>query len=1023
MSKKPFELIYPEHGAQAFSTKITSLDEYSLYAAQPIVPITQQDEFEKNVQRSCTTFEKTEYQHFVQHYISRRSPYKSLLLFHGLGTGKSCSSITIAEALLTDHSQNEEPRILVVSSSALQESFKDQIFASTRFLEFGDSILENQCTRDTYRKLVHGTTDREVIRKRIQQLIQKRYEFITYDGLKSYSEKRKLEPIKHKLIIVDEAHNLRQSEKQKNETQKAAAKALVKLIEKGEDNRLILLSATPMYNEPDEIFWLLSLLIKNDKRSNILQKPELYHLFNIQSIQDDKAFQLLKELANEYISYVRGTNPFTFPVRLSPVINGDQIIKDAWAKDILDGLIPTKLGTSQKGMLYETDITEGDTDTEGESSETIEKSTNKLTVLLQLANITYPNDTRGSNGFKTVFNRRESPQFQVEYKKGYENLLAPVPEKLGDIASKMFKICNYIQNAEGIVVIYSQFVWAGVIPLSIALEHMGFKRYMSPNNSQNMLILTPQQQSNAQTLNVPYAKYKDIRFPSYCILSSDNSDVMGNTKIHEILQAVNHPNNKNGSRVKVVLMTPIAAEGLNFKNAREIHVLDPWYHMNRLEQVIGRTIRTCSHSGLPIEERNVTVYLHTTVPTDSHKKGETVDVHAYKIAARKLFEIHRAETTIRNSALDCDLMKNINYYPKDIFQFTIQMKTSQNKQLVYSFGDDPTMKPSCVETTISKRSLNLPMYEENVENLIPTIIQKIKRHILPMITTTSYISTESIVTELQIDKSLVVLALHRMIYPTQVITNYYIYPHNNGIIISPEIKKINKVELKIPSIEQVEVEETYDLETLLSPTHIPSQDYHVATYKLYTDLDSKSWQYIAKKFIETRSPLIDRFGQYLARVGALIRKSEVPAIQYDGAYVGYVNIFNITDFEISLYNPVLKNYRDPTELELKNIKSNRIEFVKPIKQTYGILMPRKNKKNPADPLRNELKIIAGGGLGKGAECSTKKWNEINELIKEFNIDLKKTDTTIKDTACFTLGVEMFKQGALLLYPEWKPKTI
>ena len=56
--------------------------------------------------------------------------------------------------------------------------------------------------------------------------------------------------------------------------------------------------------------------------------------------------------------------------------------------------------------------------------------------------------------------------------------------------------------------------------------------------------------------------------------------------------------NKDGEKIKVILITKAAAEGLDFKNVRQIHIIDPWYNMNRIEQIIGRGVRTCSHKDL-----------------------------------------------------------------------------------------------------------------------------------------------------------------------------------------------------------------------------------------------------------------------------------------------------------------------------------------------------------------------------------------------------------------------------------------
>ena len=1012
-AKHDFTLYYPEHGDENFGKKLTDLSEYKLFYKEPLKTITSEKDFEKYVHSACTGFEKTLYQHFVQHYLSRRSPYKSLLLFHGLGSGKSCSAITVAESLLLDHSINEPPRILVISPAALQASFEEQIFAYSRFIDYGDEALKKQCTADTYRKLVYGTKDRTVIKKRIQSLIHARYEFITYEGIAKYIEKRKEAPVENTLIIVDEAHNLRQ-----NEVEKAASDALVQLIEKGIHNRLLLLSATPMYNEPNEIFWLLSLLIKNDKRTDILQLKTFQNqkLFKLNSVPDSKAFELLKILSNEYISYIKGKNPFTFPIRFSPSINNTPLLTDSWAKDIYDGIVPTLLGADQQGILHE--------------SKKGSKEIKNLQILLELTNITYPLNEHGEEGFKKIFRRLERDYLSVEYISGKENALLPTPDKLGRIASKILRICDFIRASEGIVVIYSQFVWAGIIPCAIALEHMGFQRYISATTTQPLLHITNAQQRNPEYANYPRVKYAGIQNPSYAILSGDVA-VMGNSKLYDILDKVNNNSNINGQKIKVVLMTPIAAEGLNFKNVREIHVLDPWYHMNRLEQVIGRTIRTCSHSSLPLEKRNVTVYLHSTINPSTTSTNDTADIYDYKISARKLYEMNQTETVIRNSSLDCSLMMNINYYPKNIFQFASQVKTSQNKSITYAYGDGIDDKPVCNDTIVkTTANAKTPILRSDIyANIIPTITSKLTTYLETKGASQRYITIDELKGFLNIDNRLALTVIQNIIYPQKILANMTIHPYKNGIIIVPVVNNIIRTEIKLPSSQKTPTQTTTttatcNIDGLLSVANNPSEDYFVATYKLYTDIDSYCWPFLAKRCIETRNPRIDRFASYLARIGALLSVDEIPKLAYPSGYryAGYVNIFNTTQFEIIIYDPKIKDYRDGTESEIRTVKGARVEYKKPAQTTiYGMLFPR-NKKNSTEPMRNEIKIISPGSQpGKGAECSTKKWNEINDLLDTFKIKLKVGEHNIKSTVCFTLGVEMFRQGALLLYPEWKPK--
>ena len=68
--------------------------------------------------------------------------------------------------------------------------------------------------------------------------------------------------------------------------------------------------------------------------------------------------------------------------------------------------------------------------------------------------------------------------------------------------------------------------------------------------------------------------------------------------------------NINGEKVKVVIISKAGSEGLDFKNIRQVHILEPWYNLNRIEQIIGRAVRFCSHIKLPFEKRNTEIYIY-----------------------------------------------------------------------------------------------------------------------------------------------------------------------------------------------------------------------------------------------------------------------------------------------------------------------------------------------------------------------------------------------------------------------------
>ena len=294
------------------------------------------------------------------HYLSYRMPYKSILIYYSVGVGKTCTAITIAENFLISHNSYDEPKIWVIMPQAVEDGFKQQIFKRTDY-----KSISNQCTGDLYVKLAQITenmSDIEVDR-RIKKLIKSRYHIFTYEGFASFYENNYTSKglvASDKIIIVDEAHNIRQGN---SEEVKRVYSNLMDVAKTGINNKLILLSATPMYNEPSDIFDLLELLLINDKRTDIKIPKNIFDENN-ELYEDAKNF--LISTSSIYISYLRGKNPFNFAFKLSPKLsnipilnkiiplteNGNPIenIDNNWIDKVKDGIVISKLG--QKQLKY-----------------------------------------------------------------------------------------------------------------------------------------------------------------------------------------------------------------------------------------------------------------------------------------------------------------------------------------------------------------------------------------------------------------------------------------------------------------------------------------------------------------------------------------------------------------------------------------------------------------------------------------------------------------------------------------------
>jgi hypothetical protein len=138
-------------------------------------------------------------------------------------------------------------------------------------------------------------------------------------------------------------------------------------------------------------------------------------------------------------------------------------------------------------------------------------------------------------------------------------------------------------------------------------------------------------------------------------------------------------NNNLGEVIKVFMITSSGAEGINLKNTRHVHIVEPYWHMVRVEQVVGRARRICSHQALPEELRTVKVFLYVTTFSDEQKTDEknielrmrdvsrvdketpvTTDETLYEIASVKQRINNQILQAVKETAIDCSLYSKMN---------------------------------------------------------------------------------------------------------------------------------------------------------------------------------------------------------------------------------------------------------------------------------------------------------------------------------------------------------------------------
>ena len=172
----------------------------------------------------------------------------------------------------------------------------------------------------------------------------------------------------------------------------------------------------------------------------------------------------------------------------------------------------------------------------------------------------------------------------------------------------------------------------GVLTLAIALEHRGWTRRGGP------ALLSPEA-----------AGARPRRDHRYILLTGDYRYT---PDIADAIRAINAGEATAEGEVLAILITRVASEGVNFKGIREVHVLEPWYNAAKIEQVVGRAVRTCQHAHLAPEKRNVTVYYY---PATLGGGRESSDLHMYAMSADKAARIATVEEQLRSHAIDCTL--------------------------------------------------------------------------------------------------------------------------------------------------------------------------------------------------------------------------------------------------------------------------------------------------------------------------------------------------------------------------------
>ena len=327
------------------------------------------------------------------------------------------------------------------------------------------------------------------------------------------------------------------------------------------------------------------------------------------------------------------------------------------------------------------------------------------------------------------------------------------PEALQTYSPKFLNVLENIKDPEyqGLHLVYSQFRTAeGIGIFSLVLNKNGFARFNIKKNSFNIWEID--------------MKEADVGKPTYALYTgtetSEEKEILRhiyNGEWDQIPESISNElkkkyhNNNMGEVIKVLMITSSGSEGINLRNTRYVHIMEPYWHPVRIEQVIGRARRICSHKDLPKQLQTVEVFVYLMVFTPEQLKSDeaielkrhdlskavprlpqTSDQYLYEISEIKMNLTTQLTEVIKETAFDCYIYSNgkcVNFidptntkfsYVPDYTQQQNDATVKANKEEIKWVGKEITLNGVVyVYRRISPTVLNIydkASYEEAIKN-------------------------------------------------------------------------------------------------------------------------------------------------------------------------------------------------------------------------------------------------------------------------------------------------------------------
>lgn len=521
---------------------------------------------------------------FVSNFINPLTNYKGILLYHKIGAGKTCASLQIAEKWV--HKRN----VILICPASLVGNFYKEIRSECT----GDAYISD-IEREELKSLDIMSNEYKNMIKTINKRIDEHYQIYSYNKFVDLINNRKIK-LDNALLIIDEVQNI------VSEHGSFYTTIMGAIRKAPSDLRVVIMSATPMFDKPMELGLTLNLLRPKNEWPVGLKFNDQFISYKINNGQPHYGIKKEKELRsrlNGYISFYQGAPSYVFPERIQ------KIVKCQMSHYQYDSY---KIVQEREGKINKLDL--------------LKLPNNFFIGSRIISNIAFPNKKVNKAGLDALTGKH----MDLDNLKTY--------------SAKYYQIMKRILKSSGTIFIYSSFKeYGGLMSFIKILEHYGYMDF--GENGPGKL--------------------------RYAVWSGDET-LEAKERLKDVF---NTKANQNGSKIKIILGSPAIKEGVSLLRVRQIHIIEPYWNMSRLEQVIGRGIRFCSHKDVEPEKRKVKVYIYlATIPNEVKKKEKetipnkmnrtiTVDEHIYNMALMKKKISNEFEEIIKDAAIDKYLFQDV----------------------------------------------------------------------------------------------------------------------------------------------------------------------------------------------------------------------------------------------------------------------------------------------------------------------------------------------------------------------------